>query len=248
MAVSFIKIVIDAPLYPLFKAKTIIKRSFFMGFMIDVVIPKDNEERLAVMARKLGFMSLCLIYDRIDPVKTDGIRKICKKAGIDPYFGSFGNPNADIVFSDISRDDINDAVQNRRTDVLCGFENLRAKDRLKQRSSGLDPVLCKMMSDKKKMYCIDFGSILAMNKDARATAIARLKQNMMLCRKFRIEIAVASFASYHLKMRNPMDVLGFLAALGCDNGKRPFEAIEGRIIFNNKKREGKIIREGVEVD
>ena len=233
---------------PLSKAKTIIKHCLFLQLMIDIVVPRDNEEKLAAMAERLGFSSLCLLYERIDTVRNGQIEKLKKKFKIRLYIGAAGNANADIIFCDISKNDINEVVQNRKIDVLFGFESLRMKDRLKQRSSGLDPVLCKIMAEKKKIYCIDFGRILGMGKETKASVLARLKQNIMLCRKFRIEIAIASFASFPLRMRNHADVLGFLAALGHDDGKGPFEAIDKRIILNKKKKEGKVIMEGVERD
>lgn len=214
--------------------------------MIDVVMPNGNEGKLIEMAERLGFSDLCLIYGRFDEGVAKGIEGLRKKANIPLYTGSFGSPNSDIVFGDVSREDINALVENKRIDALCGFESLRLKDRLKQKSSGLDPVLCKLMSERKKIYCVDFGSIL--QSSSKAVVFARLKQNLMLCRKFRIEVMAASFASSPLKMRNPLDIAGFLAVMGHDNGKMPFNMIEKRIILNAKKREGKMIREGVERD
>jgi len=211
---------------------------------MDVVMPKNNEEMLIKMAERFGYGSLCLLYEKTGEAKSiDGLQK---KTRVNLYIGGLGK-NADLAFADVSMKGVEDSVSSKNADVLYGFENLRLRDSLKQRSSGLDPVLCKMMSERKKIYCVDFGSILSLDRNSRAIVFGRLRQNLMLCRKYKINVAIASFASLPLKMRNPYDLSSFLAALGHDEGKRPLEAIEERVIFNLKKKEGKIIMEGVEV-
>lgn len=216
--------------------------------MIDVVVPAGNEERLLRMAENLGFTSLCFVYGKPDKVKSNKVKEMAEKTKLKIHIGSI-NPNsyADIVFGDVSKKDIMDVIQDKKIDIIFGFEDIKGRDRFNQRSSGLDPVLCKLASQRKKIYCVDFGRILVLDKRKRTVAFGRLKQNIMLCRKYKIEIAIASFATTPLKMRNPSDMSGILAVLGHDSGKRPLEVIEERIILNQKKRSGKIISEGIEV-
>lgn len=213
--------------------------------MIDIVMPKNNEEMLIKMAERLGYAGLCFFYERIDSGKVGIVEKLQKKTKLRLSIGSFSS--SDVVFGDISARDAEELAKSNHVDVLVGFESLGMKDRFNQRSSGLDPVLCKLMSEKKKVYCIDFGRILSLDKNSRAVVFGRIRQNLMLCRKYKIKVAIASFASEPLKMRNPLDLSSLLAALGHDEGKRPLEVIEERAIFNRKKREGKIVMEGVEV-
>lgn len=214
--------------------------------MIDVVMPKNNEEELAKTAKKLGYGGLCFLYEKAGSEKTAMAKDIGEELGISIYVSGFGPGSQIVSFADVSKENIEAAAKNRRIDVLSGFESIRAKDSLKQRGSGLDMAMCKDMAGTKKIFCIDFSSILAMEKSARATAFGRIKQNIMLCRKYKVEVAIASFAKTPLRMRNYSDLASFLAILGYDAGKRPFEVIEKKAVFNAGKRSGRIIAEGIE--
>lgn len=215
--------------------------------MIDVVMPKNNEEELAKTAKKLGYASLCFLYEKAGSEKTALAKDIGEKMGMDIYVGGFGSGSQIVSFADVSKENIEAAAKNRKIDILSGFENIKAKDSLKQRNSGLDMAMCKDMAGTKKIFCIDFSGILAMDKSARAIIFGRIKQNIMLCRKYKIEVAIASFAKTPLRMRNYSDLVSFLTILGYDAGKKPFEAIEKKAVFNAGKRSGRIIAEGIEV-
>jgi RNase P/RNase MRP subunit p30 len=214
--------------------------------MIDVVLPKENEEELAFMAERLGFGSLCFLYENDKEMNNAAARisAIRKKSKLKFYTASLGSGNADIIFGDVSRTDIDELVTNRKIDALSGFEQIKGRDKFNYRNSGLNHISAKAMADKKKIYCIDISMLI--EPRSRTVLMGRVKQNIMLCKKYKVGIAAASFADSPFRMRNPTDVLSLLWLLGLQDGKRLFTAIEEKAVFNTKRKEGKIIREGVE--
>ncbi|MFO8015538.1 MAG: RNase P subunit p30 family protein [Candidatus Woesearchaeota archaeon] len=215
--------------------------------MIDVIRPRNNEKDLISMAEKLGYSGLCFLYDRPDRKTRDLVAGLQKSTGLKLYIGSGrASPNADLVFTDINDKNPRQAMEDGNVDAVHGFEKIRARDRTNQRISGLDTVLCRIAAQKGKIYCVDFGSMIGMSGSARANAMGKLRQNLMLCRKYRIRVAIASFASGPMMMRNPLDLSAFLAVLGYDEGRKTAKALEERAAYNQKKKKGDIIAEGVE--
>jgi len=220
-----------------------------MTGVIDILIPKDNEEKLLEMAKKLGYDSICFLYDRIGDKTKEKIAGLGKKNDVHVYFGSvYGNPanrQSDVVLGDVEKINAADAIVDKRIDAVFGFEKLKASDRTHHKVSGLDHVLCTMAAEKKKIIVIDFGHILKAKGHARAVMIGRIKQNIMLCKKYKAKVAIASFASSPLHLRSPHDLASFIDVLGGDE-RKALVNFEEKIMENIKKRSPDYIAEGIE--
>ena len=118
---------------------------------------------------------------------------------------------------------------------------------MKNRNSGLDQVLCAIAAAKKKMIGIDIAALITTHGRKRAVLLGRVMQNIALCRKYKVSMALCSFARTPWQMRSSQDI----AAVGETLGMHPSEAqaalrsIEARISLNAQKKKGDYLGEGI---
>lgn len=72
--------------------------------------------------------------------------------------------------------------ENPDIDMIIGLE-LDKKDRLKQRDSGLNEVHCRLAAKNKIKIGIDLKKISKLDKAEKARVLARVMQNIRLCKK-----------------------------------------------------------------
>ncbi len=82
------------------------------------------------------------------------------------------------------------------------------KDTLKQRDSGLNHVVAKEMASKKISLVIDFESLALLSKQEKALILARIIQNVKICRKAKCSIKILSNG------RDKKDVESFASSIG----------------------------------
>jgi RNase P/RNase MRP subunit p30 len=100
------------------------------------------------------------------------------------------------------------ALENKKVNALI-LEHKGQKDRLKERGSGLNEVLCKIARDNNKIILIDFKEILETRGIERAKILARLMQNIMLLQKYKVKASMINKSS-----RDNYDLFSFLLTLG----------------------------------
>ncbi len=98
--------------------------------------------------------------------------------------------------------------ENLDVDIVIGLEFHDRKDKLKQRDSGLNEVLCKLAKKNNIKIGIDIGRIKKLPVKDKAVVLSRVKQNIQLCR--RTESVIVFFGK---EFKNE-DVLGFFQTLG----------------------------------
>lgn len=207
--------------------------------MIDIVFPKNNEQEFIKIAEKLGTKKLCFAYN------FNEFNKIEKKPGF--FYAVIARPdelrkikNADLVIVKSSPEN-RKVLESKRVDILFELENDPAKDFMHHRNSGLNQVLCAIAHKNKVIIAFSFNSIL--NSREPAKILGRMMQNAMLCRKFKVETAVASFATTPYEMRSLNDMKAFAAVAGLS---RASASIHEKIQKNRKKQSPGYISEGVE--
>ena len=85
-------------------------------------------------------------------------------------------------------DDFNRKIlENNKVDVLLSPE-LQGKDKLKQRDSGLNEVLCKIAAKNKIKIGVNIADLKKVKGRPRALLLSRLIQNIELCKKSNAEI------------------------------------------------------------
>ena len=177
--------------------------------MQDIVFPKGNEAEFIAMAKSLGFSGLICAYEKKsefskDPfvqnallVKPESVR-IAKEAGI-------------LTVCSASREAL-----ERGADIVFDFELFDGKDKMHYRESGLNQVFCKIAAQNKVKIGFSMAHVLESSGKDRAVLFGRLMQNFMLCRKFKVSVRIASFATSPYGMRAPAELLSLFKDLGMD--------------------------------
>jgi len=101
------------------------------------------------------------------------------------------------------------ALEIKGLNILVINENLNQKDYLKQRNSGLNEVLAKICSEKNIEIGIQINEIINKNSIEKAKSLARLKQNIMLCKKTKTKLVFLE-----QKNHNKLDLQALLLSLG----------------------------------
>ena len=79
-------------------------------------------------------------------------------------------------------------LENPDVDILVGPELHDRKDRLKQRDSGLNEVLCKLATKNNIKIVISIQEIIKLPPKQKAIALSRVIQNIKLCKRTKTPI------------------------------------------------------------
>ncbi|MFH1212335.1 MAG: RNase P subunit p30 family protein [Candidatus Woesearchaeota archaeon] len=185
---------------------------------IDIVVPGGNEEEFVRMAEKLGVKGLVFLYDS-EPANLNELRK---KTRLKLFSG--------IIVKDMNRCgslrkrfDIllsypeKQGFESRMIDIVFDQEFDDKKDFMHSRNSGLNQVLAKLSKEKDKIIALDFGLLLS-SKEQQRIMLGRFMQNIMLQKKYKFRMIIASFAENPFQMRAPKDLASLLTVLGADAG------------------------------
>lgn len=189
----------------------------------DIVFPKTNESEFTAMAKKLGYSKLCFVYDDLDIIKKLISKKEKTKTKEKPeiLYGAltdFKNIQkakqiANLVLIESSEND-RKILENADEIILFSLEQTRKKDFMHQRASGLNHIMCSLAKRNDISIAFNFNLILNSEKKQRAELIGRISQNIRLCRKYKVQTIIASFAKTPYEMRSPHDLISFFANIG----------------------------------
>ena len=115
-------------------------------------------------------------------------------------------------------------LENKKTNALI-LSHKDKKDRLKQRDTGLNHILCKIARDKNKLILIDLKEIMEARSEEKAQILGRLMQNIMLLKKYNVKTGVTNKST-----RNNHDIMSLLLTLGASTSFAKDTAF--REIFN----------------
>ena len=77
---------------------------------------------------------------------------------------------------------------------------------------------CKFAKENRVIIGINFSDILNSSGVERANILGRIMQNIRLCRKYKVDMLTASFATDPFEMRSAKDLLSFNISLGMEPG------------------------------
>ena len=85
--------------------------------------------------------------------------------------------------------------------------------------------------------------------EERINVLNKIKETIKLCRKFKVKIIFASFASDFYGLRNSYDMISFLITLGMEPGeaRKSLTNILEIEKMNKEKKSGELVREGVRI-
>jgi ribonuclease P/MRP protein subunit RPP1 len=118
------------------------------------------------------------------------------------------NPEETIVVRADDEEFNRKVLEIKGVDVLLSPEIHERKDKLKQRDSGLNEVLCKIAAKNKVKIGIDLNKLQSLQKKEKAKAISRIMQNIMLCKRTKTKIII-----YPEKKCSKLDALSFITVL-----------------------------------
>ena len=104
------------------------------------------------------------------------------------------------------------AVENKNVDIRLNPHQLRGKDHLHYRRSGLNHVLCRLAHKNHVAVAFSFDSL------QDSFDFGRVRQNISLCRKYNVSLYFFSLASSSSTLHSASDVLSLLRHLGMSPG------------------------------
>ena len=107
--------------------------------------------------------------------------------------------------------------EDKKVDIILSPEKGSTKDNLHFRNAGLNQVLCKLA--KKNNIALGFSFNEILNASNLQDVLGRMKQNVKLCRKYKVKMVFASFAKDKFEMRGAYDLLSFARILGMEPGE-----------------------------
>ncbi len=155
--------------------------------------------------------------DIISINKSKEIEEFAKKLGFNKVIFKGDFDNAGLV---ISKDYVTNRklVESKNVKILVDPHINNFRDSLHFRASGLDHVICNLMRKNNVSLGISLVSI------ENGLMLGRLKQNIKLCRKYKVNMKFFSFAKNKYEMRAREDMISFLRAIGM-TGKEAKESL-----------------------
>ncbi|MEM4247049.1 MAG: RNase P subunit p30 family protein [Candidatus Woesearchaeota archaeon] len=182
--------------------------------MIDVVFPENNENEFFVMAKRLGYSGLVLVYSsQQEKITSPAGLKVRTAVLAEPVVARQLKKKGLLVFVKSSeRDRI--VLEQGSADILFNVENTMPKDYMHQRGSGLNHIMCGLARKNNVAIGFGFSNILSASGVQRARLLGRMMQNIMLCKKYGVKMVIGSFANDPWQMRSPHDLQAFFRVLG----------------------------------
>lgn len=162
--------------------------------------------------------------------------KVLEKLGNEGYFGK-----ELVVLKNPPRSKL-----TKEVDIIYGFEESDRKDFIHHRNSGMNHIIAKILHDKKIAYGFSFSLVL--NGDS-AVIIGRMRQNVKLCRKYKVKMFIGSFAKSETEVRALEDLKVFGKVIGMIGAevKDSLKVVSLKLEYKRKKKAGKFPVDGVEI-
>lgn len=188
----------------------------------DIVIPQNNETEFAEVALKLGIKKLYFLYE-LNNFSEEKINKKIESIK-EKYNLNFGtgiivkNPDTSKIKINskliVAKSSDNDRmmIESKKINLIYGFEELGKKDFMHQRASGLNHIMCELA--KRNNTTIGFSYSSLFNESSHALIIGRIRQNIKLCKKYKLKTAIGAFTENPLDMRSPYDIQSLFNILG----------------------------------
>ncbi len=170
----------------------------------------------------------------MDIVFSKGALDVSKNLGNEVYYGK-----ELVILKNPNRSDL-----GKNVDIVYGYEENSRKDFIHHRNSGINQIIAKILFEKKIAFGFSFAAVLK-----NSMVIGRMKQNVILCRKYNVEMILASFALKKNDVRTLEDLKVFGKIIGMTGAevKKSFSILSKKIEYMRKKQAGKIPYEGVEI-
>ncbi len=218
----------------------------------------DLRDKIKI-AERLGWEGICLTVDfknteslrgfceRIDDMKAETKPDLCSGVEITPKSAQELRLNsrkalryADLIHVKGGDEEVNRAASEcLEVDILCHPEKLAERDYMKQKNSGVDHVMAKFMEERFIGIEFNFTEILNSYGMLRSQITARMRQNIILARKYDTPMIIASGAQNKWDLRAPRDLLSVGRILGMTQGEAKKAVSENPAKILQKSRDRK---------
>ena len=104
--------------------------------------------------------------------------------------------------------------ESKQIKMFFDLENHNERDFIHQRNSGLNQILANIAHDKEKIIGFNFSTILNAEPEKRAQIFGRMRQNVKLCRKYKVKMFIGSFALEPFELRGEYELKAFGSMIG----------------------------------
>ncbi len=118
------------------------------------------------------------------------------------------NPNETITIRAGDEEFNRKVLEIKGVNILLSPELNNEKDKLKQRSSGMNEFLCKLAAKNNISIAIDIDKIKKLDKKNKARVLSRIIQNINLCKRTKTKIILWPENKY-----KKQDIMSFFIAL-----------------------------------
>lgn len=167
---------------------------------MQIVFPDKNEKEFLDMVFKLGITEIVFVYRLKDFVRKEFDSDIGVKFGILAKANEIlkAKQKADLVLYECG-EDARHVIEKFKPDIVFNLENSSRKDFIHHRNSGMNHIIAKLMHEKGVKLGVSFSNLLKSSK--RDVLIGRIKQNLKLCKKYKVDVVISSFAKDVYEMR-----------------------------------------------
>lgn len=177
---------------------------------IDIVKPVGNEIEFINQSKKLRTKGISFVYDSISKEKISELSKIERKEKFHIILAkeNLGFDQGLRIF-DISNqvDKSRQLIERSSNVIFFGFENSLGKDFSRQRNSGANQIIFKIMKERGNIFGVCTKYINSKDR------ISRLRQNLYLCHKYEVDCCIFTLAKEPLEMRGEDELFSLLVTI-----------------------------------
>jgi ribonuclease P/MRP protein subunit RPP1 len=221
---------------------------------------ESSIEDIAKRAKLLGYKGICFTTYLDDKNKIKKTKEIAsnlsKKNGIEIFIG-FEARNTSVLEKLIKSRREYDVLLVKGSDLLLNRKAVETKEvdilthpEYNRRDSGFNHVMAELAAENNVAIEINFREILNSSKNTRANIMHKIKNNVVLCKKYRAPVIICSGAVTHWQLRDPKVLIsmGCLLGLELNETKKAISEVPENIIKMIKERQDeKWIRPEVKV-
>lgn len=228
----------------------------------DIVFPAGNEPMFVELAKRLSIGGLCFCYPFVPKGNHEELKNRIKelqdKTDIMLSFGLLVRPNdsmkaralADlIIVKAYTNADSRPLLEKKEIDLIYELEGSTKNDPMHYRFSGLNQVHCAIARESEMIIGLSFSMLLNAERRRRCLLMGRFNQNIRFCRKYKVNIAFASFAKSPYEMRARQEMFSLARTLGMTPGdaQLSLDMTSKRIEENRLRKQGLFFGKGIEI-
>ncbi len=120
-------------------------------------------------------------------------------------------------------------LENKKVRILLNPEKHSKKDSLYERDSGLNHILCKIAKENNTAIVIDLKEIITKEGKEKARYLARVMQNIRLCKKYKVPLLLTLMPEKKEEARDMHGLKALARVLGMDT-KMAKDAVEKSVV------------------